>query len=113
MVADYPPPAISITQSILSTTATAILWAAFAFLKIRVQLVDMLPISLKPADYSLLMRIAGGMKVLNAPYLPSMLEFIRKCGLNGIPVVVVGDTNANMLRSHCVGSEFNHLSYAP
>ena len=60
MVVDYPPPANSRTQSLLSTVATCLLWTAFDVLGIRVQLVDLLPISIKPADYSLLMRLAGG-----------------------------------------------------
>jgi hypothetical protein len=113
MVADYPPPANSRTQSLLSTVATFLLWTAFDVLGIRVQLVDLLPISIKPADYSLLMRLAGGQRMLYEPFVQSMVEFIRNCGVNHIPVVVVGDTNARILRSVCVGNAFDHVTYAP
>ena len=91
LIADYPPPDNWLFQGLLRTTATVILWSAFALLGLRVQLVDILDMSIKPAILANLVRAwPGGRRGLYEPYLATTVNFIRQCGDLGVPVVIWG-----------------------
>ena len=97
--ADYPPPAISTANDILSTPATVMLDSLLDSVGVVAMMVDTLPVTIMPALYAELVRAAGGTRALYGPYLAVMADFIRKVVGLGVMVVTMGGTNRGLFQS--------------